>query len=207
MFRYQKADPEGNPRRTIHLRLAEEAIILLTSQGRGLSLPSEAACRLTLLHLRLRQCCPFLRDDHHIPTAAMASEKATGWSTTMRNSEHARMAWEATMTAVPVPSPLLRPLPRRWLENVLEWGPMTHMTAVRPLPLLRPTWSGTEAPSDEHPLHLLQQLVTGIPTSGPGSPRCLELRCMQRPAPGTPSQRERRCHLHLDMQVIRHTRA
>lgn len=188
---------------TIHLRQAEEAIILLATQGRGPSLPTESACPLTLLRLCLHH--PLPRDEHRMPTVVMASETPMGWSITMRNTEPALM-----MTGVPVPPPLLHLLPRHWLENVSEWGPLTHTSGVRSPLLLRPTWPGTEAPSDEPPL---RQLVMGTPTSGPGSPhcpglQCMHLRCMHLPAPGTPSQRQRcrRHHHHLDMQAIRHTR-
>ncbi|KAG7240003.1 hypothetical protein INR49_028077 [Caranx melampygus] len=53
---------------------------------------------------------------------ATASETATGWLITMRNTEPALTALRATM--IGVPSPLLL-LPRHWLENVLEWGHLT----------------------------------------------------------------------------------
>lgn len=191
---------------SIPLRQTEEAIILLATQGRCPSLPTEVACPLT--HLRLRRPL-LLRDDQRILTVAMASETAMGWSITMRNTEPVLTASRATMTGVPVPSPLLRLLLRRWLENVSGWGPSIHTSDGRsPLLLLRPTWPGTEAPSDEPRFHLLRQLVTATPTSGPGSPRCPGLRCMRLPAPGTRSRREfSRCrHRHLAMQAIRHTR-
>lgn len=208
MFRYQKADPEARPRRrTIHLRQAG-AFILLATQGTGPSPPTEAACPLTLL-LRLCLRCPLPRDEHLIPTVATASETPTGWSITMRNTEPVLTACPGTMTGVPVPSHLLRLLPLRWLGNVSESGPLTRMSGVRSPLLLRPTWPGTAAPSDE--LRLLCQLVTGTPTSAPGSPlcpgfQCMHLRCMQLHAQGIPSQREgpRSHHHHLDMQAIRH---
>lgn len=136
MFRYQKADPEGRPRRRpIRLRQAEEATILLATRGRGLSLPTEAACPLTLLRLRLHH--PLLRDEQLIPTVAMGSETALGWLITMRNSEPGLMAPQAMTTGVP--SPLLRLLPRHWLETVSEWGPLTRMSGARSRLLLRPT--------------------------------------------------------------------
>lgn len=210
MFRYQKADPEGHPRRrTIRLHQAGEAFILLVTQGRGPSLPTEAACPLTLLLLRLRWHHP--RDEHLFPTVAMARGTAMGWSITMRNTGPVLTARRASTTGAPVPSPLRRLLPRHWSENVSEWGTLTHTSAVlSPLLLLRPTWPGTEAPSDEPPLRPLRRLATGIPMSGPGSPRCPGLRCMELPVPGTPSRRECRHHCrrrhHLDIQAIRRTR-
>lgn len=198
MFRYQKADPEGHPRRrTIHLRQAE-AIIPLATQGRGPSLPTEAACLLMvllLLHLPLH----LPQDEQLILTVAMASETPIGWLITMRNTEPVLTACHPTMTGVLVPSPLLRLLPRHWLENVSQWGALTHTSGVCFHLLLRPTWPGIEAPSDEPPCRLLHQLVTGIPTSAPGSPRCPGLQCMHLPTPGTPSQRDH----HHDMQAIR----
>lgn len=204
MFRYQKADPEGHLRRrrrtTIHLpRLAEEAIILLATRWRGPSLLTEAACLLTFLHLR----CLLPRDEQLTLTVVMANEMVMGWLITMRNLEPALTAQQATMTGVP--SPLLRLLPRHWLENVSEWEPLTRTSDVRsPLLLLRPPWSGTEAPSDEPPFRLLHQQAMGTPMSGLGSPRSPGLRCIQPPAPGTPSRIECRCHHHHpDMQAIR----
>lgn len=200
MFRYQKADPGGNPRRRIiHLRQAEGAIILRTTQWRGLSLPTEAACPLTLLHLRRH----LPRDEQPIPTVVMSSEKATVWSISMRNTEPVRTAPQATMTGVP--SPLLRLLPQHWLENVLEWGHLSHMSGAPSLLLLHPTWPGTVAPLDEPSFHLHRQQVTGTPMSGPGSPRCPELQCMLLPGPGSPCWREYRHHHshHLAMQAIR----
>lgn len=112
MFRYQKADPEGHPRRrTIHLRQAE-AIILLATQGRGLSLPTEAACPLMVLrhHLHLL----LLQDEQLILTVAMESETPIEWSITMRNTEPVLTACHPMMTGVLVPSPLPHLLPQRW---------------------------------------------------------------------------------------------
>lgn len=203
MFRYQKADPEGHQRRrrrTIHLpRLAEEAIILLATRWRGPSLLTEAACLLTFLRLQ----CLLPRDEQLTLTVVMVNEMVMGWSITMRNLEPALTAQQAMMTGVPYPLLLL--LPRHWLENVSEWEPLTRMSDVRsPLHLLRPPWWETEAPSDEHPLHLLHRQVMGTPMSGPGFPRSPGLRCIQPPAPGTPSRIECRCHHHHpDMQAIR----
>lgn len=131
MFRYQKADPEGHPRRrTIHLRHLAEVIILLATQWRGPSLPTGAACLLTLLLLR----CLLPREEQLTPTVVMVSEMAMGWSITMRNSEPVRTAQQATMTGMPFP--LLRLLPRHWLENASVWEVLTHTIAVRSLLLL-----------------------------------------------------------------------
>lgn len=202
MFRYQKADPGGHlrRRRIIHLRQAEGAIIhLLATQSRGLSLPSEAACPLTFLHLRHH----LPRDEPPILNVATASETATEWLIFMRNSEPVRTAPQATM--IGVLSPPLRLLPQHWLENVLEWGHLTLMSDAPSLLLLHPTWPGTVAPLDEPPFHLRRQQVTGTPMSGPDSLRCLELRCILLHAPGSPCWREYRRHhsRHLAMQAIR----
>lgn len=122
-FRYLKVGPEGDQRRRniLRLHLAEEAFTHLPIQWRGPSLPLGAACLVTLLRLRCR-----LRQDGQ---GILASGTATGWSITMRDSEPARMAQWATMTGAP--SPLLRRRPRRWLENVSVWQPMTPTSAVR----------------------------------------------------------------------------
>lgn len=131
MFRYQKADPGGRQRRrSIHLRHLAEVIILLATQWRGLSLPTGAACLRT--HLLLR--CLLPREEQLTPTVVMASGMAMGWLITMRNSEPVRTAQQATMTGVP--SPLLRLLPRHWLENASVWELSTHTIAVRSLLLL-----------------------------------------------------------------------
>lgn len=136
MFRFQKADPGGHlRRRIIHLHQAEGTIIpLLASWSRGLSLHTGAACLLTLL-LRRRH---LPQDVRLIPTMAMASKTATGWWISMRNTEPVRIAPQVMMTGVPSP---LRLLPQPWLENVLEWGHLTHMSdapSLSPL-LLHPT--------------------------------------------------------------------
>lgn len=131
-FKYQKADPGGHQRRRIiHLRcLVEEAIILLATQWRGLSLHTEAACLLTLL-LRLRYLLP--REEQLTPTVVMASEMAIRWSITMKDSEPVLTAHPASMTDAPFPL-LRRRLPRHWFESVL-----TRTSAVRfPLLLLLP---------------------------------------------------------------------
>lgn len=132
MFRSQKADPEGHQRRrTIPLHLAEEAIILLPTQWRDRSLPTEAACLCTLPHLR----CLLPRDERRTLTVVMVSVPAMGWLITMRNTEPASMALQATMTGVPVLSRHRLLPPQRWFENASAWGSMTHTTAVF-LPLL-----------------------------------------------------------------------
>lgn len=204
MFKYQKADPEGHPRRrrrSIRLRQAEKAIFRLVSQGRGPSLPSEAACPLTLLRLRRR----LPRDERRFPTAALASETATGWWISMRDTEPARTARRALMTGVPAPSRRLRLLPRRWSESVSGWGALSRTSAACSPLLIRPTWPETEAPSGEPRRRLLRHPAMGLLSSGPSSPPRPGLRCMQLPAPpGTPSQRGCRCRHHLDMQGIRH---
>lgn len=204
MFRSPKADPEGHQRRrTTPLHLAEEAIILLPTQWRGRSLPTEAACLRTLPHLR----CLLPRDERLTLTVDMVSVPAMGWLIIMRNTDPASTARQAMMTGVPVLSRHRHLPPQRWFENALEWGSMTRTTAVF-LPLLLLPWWGTAAPSDEPSSLLLRQLVMGTDMSGPGSPRCPDLRCMQPLVPGTPTQTECLCHRHHhpDMQAIRSTR-
>lgn len=126
-FRYLKVGPEGDQRRRniLHLHLAEEAITHLPIQWRGPSLPLGAACLVTLPRLR----CRLRQDGQGILTTVMASGTATGWSITMRDSEPARTAQWATTTGAP--SPLHHRRPRRWLESVSVWQPMTPTSAVR----------------------------------------------------------------------------
>lgn len=202
-FKYQKADREGNQRRrSIHLRLSEEAIFLLPFQGRDPSLPTEAACPLTLLLLRH---LPLLRDEQRILIVAMAIENLMGWSISMRNTEPV-LTPRTSMTGVPVPSPLHPLLPLHWLGSVSEWALLIRMSGVH-CPLLQVTWRGIEALSEEPPLRLLLQLVMVTPTSVLDCLRCQGRQCTQFPVPGKPTRRECRRRRHhrrrLAMQAIK----
>lgn len=100
----------------LHRHQPEEAITLLAIQWKGLSLLTEAVCLLTLLHLH-----PLLHPGDHILNVAMLTAMAMEWLITMRNTELVLTAQGATMTGVPVPSPLLlHLLLQHLLENDLE---------------------------------------------------------------------------------------
>lgn len=196
MFSYRKADLADQRKKNILLLRQEgEVITPHNTQWTGLSLLTEAACPA----IRLHHPCPPHPDEGPTLTAATVSEMATMWWITTRNSERVPTTQWATMTGGPSLHRLL--LPRAWSESVSEWDPSTRMSVVQSLRRRRlpPPWPGTAAPSDEprHRCLRLHPLVMATPMNGPTSPLSPGLRCTRPRGPGSNSQRECRCRLHL----------
>lgn len=191
-----KADLADQRKKNILLRHQEgEVITPHNIQWTGLSRLTEAECPA----IRLRRQCPPHPDEGPTPTTATASEMATTWWITTRNSERAPTTRWATTTGGPS---LLRRLPHRvWSESVSEWDTSTRTSVVqsRHRRRLPPPWRGTAAPSGEprHRCRLLHPLVTATPMNGPMSPPSPGLRCTRLRGPGSNSQRGCRCRLHL----------
>lgn len=196
MFSSLKADLVDQRKKNILLLLRRcqqgEVITLHNIRWTGLSLLTEAVCPA----IRLRRQCPPHPDEGPTLTAATVSEMATTWWITTRNSVRVPTTQWAMTTGGP--SLLRHLLPRVWSESVSEWDPSTHTNVGRSLRRrLPPPWPGTAAPLGELRHHPLHPLVMATPMNGPMSPPSPGLQCTRLRGPGSNSQRECCCRLHL----------